>query len=779
MMAEPQEEIIIIEDSDAASFSEHDETIEQESDGEAKKRRLILIIGAAIALILIILIVVLLIFKLKEKPEVASMDIIEEKLDSNKTRPIEPSKLENMIAKANYLYSNGSKEKALGLYEKIAEYSEAISEYNLGVAQLKDEQYDLALATFARAIKNDEKRCVSAINAAVCALHLGDQKSYEYYIDLATAYLPFEQASPLYSYYHTLINYYRGNYLEALTSLEHKSSDEYPDVQKTLSTRINALFDNNYKALESLDSSSDASNELSLGLLYARVGDLALASNYFEKAIDKNIEPLQANLALAYVNLKSGKSAAGAKILNELPDIYGEEVYKPYPLKVSLKESLFESDAAQKQYRYNIKKERSLLYAKIFYFSPYKIFNANSTISYIRKGNANIFIDDIASAQEYLKKSSSSSNVNRGIAQAIKMALSFQLRAANAELERLIQIQPKHSILHYNLALTYAQMGNMPKAHEHFLRSYYLDAKNYLSGIYALMTAQLINTENQKMKAILKDAISSEEPSEEIDLYKTILAISENNTISVRDWLDNHYAQRPLYLALSTIIALSSNDYSHAKSAAAKLTQMLPNDILPHLMYIDSAFAQLDTKEYASAVMNYFKDQNLNFNDLYYGPFISRHLYVQQNLITGKLFFLRKQLREVMQRRAGSKEEIVAALALASLYDRAYEESYTLYNHLIDDLKVNDAQTLFLAGVASIAAGHHENAIALFELSKIKNTNFLESRYALGLLYLESNNYKGGAIQLARVGDEGFISDYFTFDIDKEKLLFEKRESQK
>ena len=83
-----------------------------------------------------------------------------------------------MITKADYMYSNGSKEEALVIYEKIADYSEAISLYNLGVAQLKNKQYALALATFKKAIKNQEKRCVSATNAAVCSLHLKDKESF-------------------------------------------------------------------------------------------------------------------------------------------------------------------------------------------------------------------------------------------------------------------------------------------------------------------------------------------------------------------------------------------------------------------------------------------------------------------------------------------------------------------------------------------------------------------------------------------------------------------------
>ena len=776
-MAEELDDIIIIEESEAAGIDADAKSKPIVDDSSNKKK---IIIFGAIAILLLIIIFTSLFFILKpsDADDYMSMDFIETKLDENTTKVIEPTKLENMIAKANYLYSTGSKEEALFLYEKIAHYSEAISIYNLGVAQLKDGSYDLALQTFKKAIINDEKRCVSAINAAVCSLHLKDEKNFNYYIDLAYAYLPREKNSPLYSYYYTLINYYNNNYLEALSALENPTSDEYATTQKNLKAKINALYSNDYKAIEAMEKNFKIEDSFSIALLYARVGDLTLAQKHLEQAILKNIQPVESALAQALINLKAGRVATAGKQIKNVTDMFPEKVYKPYPISVKLKESLFDPLKAQLRYREKTTNSKLYNYLKIFYFSPYKIFNADQTISYIQKGNANIYIDNISSAKRYLKRSASASNVNQGIVQAIKKALAFKIRESNSELQKLVKLQPKHSILHYNLALTYAQMGNMVDAHKHFLRSYHLDAKNYLSAIYAIMTSQLINKDNSKLTTIIKDSISLEEDSEDIDFYKTLLFISDNNIISAADWLDKDYKQRPLYLALDTIIALSLNISDSAKTASHKLTVLLPDEILPHLMYIDSHFSELKPKEYASRVLNYLKEQKFSFNDLYYGPHVTRYLYTQQKLITGKLYFLRKQLRDVLETTKNYTHEITSALALASLYDEAYEESYTLYNNLIDDLKVRDAHTLFLGAVASTAADHHANAIALLELSKMKDGSFLESRYALGLLYLEVQNNQGAVIQFLRVTDDGFSSDYFNFDIDVDKLLFEKEQKE-
>ena len=781
-MAEPVEDIIIIEESDAADFTPHpqDEEVSTSQHPKISRKKLLIILGASLGGVLLLILLILLFSSSSEPKQIQTLENIEEKLQEKPREKIEPTKLEQMIAKANYLYSSGSKEEALVLYEKIAHYSEVISLYNLGVAQLKDKQYETALSSFKRAIQNNEKICVSALNAAVCSLHLKDEKSFQYYIDLAHAYLPNEMQSPLYSYYYTLINYYKHNYFEALSSLNNPTSKEYESVQNNLATRINALFSNNYAAIESMEKDPAPRDSFSLGLLYARIGDLTLAIKYLEDAIVKNIEPIKAQVALAFVNLKAGRVATASNTIDNVTDMFGEDVYKPYPIKVTLKNSLFDTQKAQNRYRNIIAKSKIVHYQKLFYFSPYKIFNADQTISYIRKGNANIFIDNIDSAKEYLKRSISSSGVNKGIASAIKKALNFRIREANEELAKLVLLQPKHSILHYNLALTYAQLGNMQDAHKHFLRSYHLDAKNYLSGVYAHMTSQLIYKENQKMKSFLTEALANEEEEdEEIKLYKTLIQMSENNFFASADWLQIDDKKRPLYLAMDIIIASYLENESKAKELAKKLTNLLPNDILPHLIYIDTHFKNLKDKEYAYEVLNYLNDQSFHYEDLYFGPRITRYLYTQTNLITGRLYYLIKQLDDTLATTTEYTHEITDGLALASLYNQEFEKSYTLYNQLIDTLKVQDSHTLFLGAVASTAAEHHENAIALLELSKLKDSQNLESRYALGLLYLQVKNNKGAVIQLSQVGDNGFNSEYFNFDIDLETLLVLKQNEEK
>jgi hypothetical protein len=50
------------------------------------------------------------------------------------------------------------------------------------------------------------------------------------------------------------------------------------------------------------------------------------------------------------------------------------------------------------------------------------------------------------------------------------------------------------------------------------------------------------------------------------------------------------------------------------------------------------------------------------------------------------------------------------------------------------------------------------------------NPNYLEGRYALGLLYMQTQNNHAAIVQFSKMGDEGFKSRTFDFKIDTDKL---------
>ena len=213
-----------------------------------------------------------------------------------------------------------------------------------------------------------------------------------------------------------------------------------------------------------------------------------------------------------------------------------------------------------------------------------------------------------------------------------------------------------------------------------------------------------------------------------------------------------------------------------AIQSAKKLTTLLPKEILPHILYMVAKFKDYKKPLYAKESAAYLKKQRFNFDDLYYGAEITRTLYTREMHLTGRTARLVTQLQHRLDITTDKDiTDTELSLALALLYNQNFEESYVLYNHLIDEEEIRDAKTLFLASVASVAAKHHANAIALLELSKLKDRKFQESRYVLGLLYLEIGNPRGANIEFANLGSNNFHSKYFNFDIDLEKLTFRQQ----
>ncbi|PHR53899.1 MAG: hypothetical protein COA44_14870, partial [Arcobacter sp.] len=205
-MAE-EEEIIIIEEEDAAGVEATLEERYEEVEPTPISKKKIIIIGSAIALAFILILAFLLSDSDEKRPYTNNIEISEEQTQEDNIKSISSNELENMIKRANILYEKGLKVDALKLYERIATYSESISYYNLGVAQLQGKQYEKAISSFDLAIKSQKNMCVSAINAAVASLELGDTKAFHSYINLAHSYLPLEAGSPMYSYYYALINF--------------------------------------------------------------------------------------------------------------------------------------------------------------------------------------------------------------------------------------------------------------------------------------------------------------------------------------------------------------------------------------------------------------------------------------------------------------------------------------------------------------------------------------------------------------------------------------------
>ena len=765
-----EEEIIILEASDEEEFTPKKEEKKEAKLSLDKKKKLIIIGGSVFTFLLVIIVIIIIATSGSEEPIVTDINtsVIADKLNK-KTQlgQFSPSHLENMIKKANLLYEGGNKEEALKVYKRISTFNEAISHYNIGVAKIKERDFKDALESFKKAIDNEEQRCVSAINAAVCALELGKDDLFKYYIDLAFTYLPMESNSPLYSYYVGLINYYKNYYYESLAALTNTSSEHYNYEQSYLASKILSSINLDNKAVNTLEKNARSNDALTLGLLYARIGEFRVAQNYLEKARANSKKTLHVKAALALVHNKLGQLESSAGLMSELYIKYDENATKIYPIKTTLKESLFDVNVAQNEFDKALFFNDRKTYSLLFYFAPFKVFNAKQTIDYIRKGSMNVFIDEIGPALSYLKRSSTISKVNISISSGIKKALNHHTEQANQIFLKMIDTYPKHSILHYNLALTYAQMAEFSKAYKHFAKSYHLNNNNYLAGAFAVMTGELIKKDITKLKEDIKQSMTSDQNLEDTNLFMSLIHVTENNQLSLTRWLEYDKEKTPLNLIFDTIIAQKTFNEKAYRQKATILKSILPKDIMANIINFNVKHKKNDIKKYAKAIQIDFKKLDLDYDAFYYGPRLVQESYIKLLQVGGLLHHERNKLIEKMQLEKNDIAAIMQTLAYLSIYTHNFEEAYVLYNKLIDDLKKSDSATIFFAAVASIGANHTENAVALLELAKLTNPKNFESRYALGLLYQEIGNWEGATIQYSKIGNSDFTSKYFSFKVTR------------
>ena len=738
-----EEEVIVIEEDKAQEQT-------KETKEEKKPNKLFLIVIALLILLLIAMLVLLLVVVMKKKE--TNKDITQteiQKITKKLQKKHIPQKdIKSLIQKANILYAKGKKLEALNLLNKLSIYSEALSNYNLGVIKLKEKKYKEAINYFNKAIASEDNRCISALNAAYASLKLNDKKRFRYYTKLAELYLPEESKSKSYPFYYALTHYYLGREFESLAGLN--KSTTYSKETKELKTAIYNLYDDPYNVID------NTKDNFILGIEYTRIGEYNLAKKHLSKV--SIAFPLKAGVALALVELKL-KQYKQASV--DLATAKNQDKVV-YPIKVNIKPDTFDIKEAQQAFKENfLNKEQ--IYDILFYYAPYKVFNINQTIDYLQKGSFGLGLDNIEQASNYLSKSSTISKLNIKMSEGIRLALSQHIVKANRIFTQLAKKYQYHSILHYDLALTYIGLKNYPKAYYHFLRAYHLDANNYLSGIFAIIAGNRAGYKTDMIRRNLNDTIDFNNKKNKF--YATLLSFMDGNLADILSFAQSDFKKTPLNLAFSIGIAKTLNKKNLMIQKATILQTIIPKDIIANLLYFYSTHSTDNMKKFALDFQPLFLKslKKWNLNSFYYGSLISSEMYMEFAKISGQLPKLKYNLENKLLDTDDSIP-VLQKLAFVDLYTKHFEESYTIFNDLIDNKGVDDYKTLFYGAVASILAGHHANAIALLALSKRKNKNAFEARYGLGLLYHEAKNLRGATIQYSKIPN-GFDSQFFDFEV--------------
>ncbi|MBF6674231.1 tetratricopeptide repeat protein [Campylobacter sputorum] len=244
--------------------------------------------------------------------------------------------------------------------------------------------------------------------------------------------------------------------------------------------------------------------------------------------------------------------------------------------------------------------------------------------------------------------------------------------------------------------------------------------------------------------------------------------LSLDNLNALISWSEIPKKRSALNVFFETMTAnLAQNEDLFIKKSS-ELNTILPNDIMANLINFVAKNHNLDIKSYAKNAQIAMQNNQFNLDSFYYGPYIVKEQFIKLLQISGFIHKVRSNLKNLVMVSANSDKfvNLLETLAYVDIYANNFDEAYVIYNRLIDTYAITDASLVFYAAVASVGASQYENAIAMLELARITNPNDPENRIPLAMLYHSINNMEAAINQYDRLGNNGFISNFFTLDVE-------------
>lgn len=744
------------------------------------------ILGGALAFIIILIVVLSLLLSPKSEEEEEEEDFVERaytkaEIDEIVNTPLpeasdelKESNMDNLIIKGNLLYQQGLHKEAYQVFRKIADFSQSIANYNLGTIQLKNNSYEDSIVAYADSIETGQNISASSINAAVAALKINRYDLSSHYLKLANQNLAEIANEPFFSYAYALLSYYKGNYFESLSPLLNPNSKDFATQNARLAAHIFTIFSDDENALKSIQKVATPNDDKTIGLLYARMAQYPKAKSHLLSYLRSHPRDIDSMLALGLIDLKLGNYAGAANALDSISSNRGfqEKAQKIYPIKVIINPELFDVGLAQKMFwERDFENKDKLGYKMLFYYAPYRVFDAKRALEEISQASSLTHIN-IAEGKNMLLRSSTTSKIDKQILKTLVELESKDLREALKFLQEATKNNPNHAILYYNLGLVLAQLGHYDDAYSHFIRAYYLDQSDYVSGIFAVLAGRFSNKNTSRINYDLLQRFYDEEFSDPTQkaYIENFLNYLNDNQFQERDWIKNAKTKEPIYYVLEFIYALKNKSKKEMIENINEIKNIYPNDIVANILGILVGSFGENLQDISISMYNLFNEQSLDLRPLHLGGAFPRELYVYTGFVTGSLQNQARIMQNYLIANDSDPRGTMQTLGAIYIYQREFQKAYSIYTTLVDELKESDSHTRFLAAVSAVGAGNYPDAVLLLQLAKMETPTAYEARYGLGLLYHAANNLKTAAINYNFISVANFHSQFFDFQIDTQKI---------
>ncbi|WP_104687745.1 tetratricopeptide repeat protein [Helicobacter acinonychis] len=699
------------------------------------------------------------------------------------------NQVDAMIQKASILYEQGQKDEALHLFDKIASFSQGIASHNLGVIKFKEKDFNGALDLFDSSIASKENASVSAIDALVSAYYLQDADLYYHYLKIARDTLYKDYKKSFYSYAYALKSYYAEEYFEALSPLMHPNSNAFLKPNARLASKLFLMFKDEANAYKQLQKSADIQDELSLGLLQARLGNYKQALQHLQHYLHNYPKDLNALMALELVGLKMGDTLKASEALKLASHTKEDSVLANsfYPIKPTINPVFLDKEKAKERFwnTQYFEGKRDFIYRLLFYYAPFKVLDSKETLGVIEEGLFLLDSDtqkDLEGASLAFKRGRLMAIADKNALKGLKELEKKRLKKALGFFNLSLKNSPNNALLHYNVGLIYAQLEDYYKAYFHFLRAFHLNSADYLSAIFAILASHFTHEDTTEFLREITESFYSQDFSSPMQkaLLSSLIAYLNYRTNWDMDWLKNAPKKLPFYYALEAVFAKESKDKKLMVQSFGNLKKMLPNDLISNIFYEIVSYYDASIRHTLS-IYTLLDSHKISWDQTMLGPILGRNFYAYMGFMVNDL----DKQEKLLEQKIASLEESEAPndwldnLALVSLFQGKYEKASALYQNLIDGLKDNEARLKILAGLAYIAQNNYDSAALWLELGKLDEPNNENIRYALGLLYQRKGDLKSALNHFLAIKTSDFFSPYFDFEIDtnllKERLNQEKK----